>query len=166
MSRGMYQLQAASEPGYRISIRGGLPKDGTPLHAGMVKTKSGWLTFEERACGHTLGAVHLAASGYLLSRSDDERVLLVREEDALRGDVDAKSLAWFRRDGTCPGTVSLESAACSGKYLTHQNYRMFTSAATKDGLACSFFAVAPPTARPPPRSSGAVSEGRSCLLIL
>ena len=38
MSRGTYQLQATSEPGYRISIRGSLPKDGSPLHAGMVKT--------------------------------------------------------------------------------------------------------------------------------
>ena len=76
MSRGTYQLQATSEPGYRISIRGSLPTDGAPLHAGMVKTKSGWLTFAEAPSGDTPGAVLLATSGYLLCRSADEKVLL------------------------------------------------------------------------------------------
>ena len=108
-----------------------------------MKTKSGWLTFAEAPSGDTPGAVLLATSGYLLCRSADEKVLLVREQDTFGvGLVDAKSLAWYRREGNVPGTVAFESAASPGSFLTHSNYRMYTSANSKEGLACTFYAVA------------------------
>jgi len=102
-----------------------------------IKHLTNWQDLEDGAPA----LLHLGV--YLLCRSADKTVLLVRAQDTFGvGLVDAKSLAWYRREGNVPGTVAFESAASPGSFLTHSNYRMYTSANSKEGLACTFYAVA------------------------